>query len=233
MAKRVRIEDRVETRTREIGEDLFSRLTPRSPSVFHGRWWEDRLMNWAMEDEAVKVQMFRFVDVLPMLRDHTAIAQHLEEYFEDVRQHLPWAARIGLDLSTNNSILSRALAYNARTNAARMARRFIAGENVTEVLQSVRQIRRNGFAFTLDLLGEAIISEVEADRYQQAYIDLIEGMAEKVDHWSANPILDRDHAGPPRPGHVVGFVDRVAAAHLRRRLGEGHLQHEGLLVVDL
>lgn len=152
-------------------------------------------MNWAMEDEAVKVQMFRFVDVLPMLRDHNAIAQHLEEYFEDVKTHLPWAARLGLDLSTNNSILSRALAYNARTNAARMARRFIAGENADEVLQSVQQIRRNGCAFTLDLLGEAIISDVEADAYQQAYLDLIEQMADRVDDWSEVPVLDSDHQG--------------------------------------
>ena len=195
MAKRVRIEDRVEKRTREIGEDLFGRLNHRAPSVFHGRWWEDRLMNWAMQDEAVKVQMFRFVDVLPMLRDHTSIARHLEEYFEDVKSHLPWAARIGLDLSTSNSILSRALAYNARTNAARMARRFIAGEDVSEVLASVQQLRTNGFAFTLDLLGEAIISEVEADRYQQEYIDLIEGLSEPVEQWSEVPVLDKDHSG--------------------------------------
>ena len=55
---------------------------------------------------------------------------------------------LGLNLSTSNSILSRALAYNARTNAARMAKRFIAGANVEEVLQSVRKIRRNRFAFT-------------------------------------------------------------------------------------
>ena len=34
-------------------------------------------MSWAMGDEAVKVQMFRFVDVLPMLKDHNAIARHL------------------------------------------------------------------------------------------------------------------------------------------------------------
>ncbi len=152
-------------------------------------------MSWAMGDEAVKVQMFRFVDVLPMLRDHTAISRHLDEYFEEVRDHLPWAARVGLDLSTSNTILSRALAFNARTNAARMARRFIAGSNVDEVLASVRRIRRNRFAFTLDLLGEAIISDSEADRYQQAYIDLIKGMSQQVNEWPEDLLLDCDHEG--------------------------------------
>jgi len=183
----------VEIRTQEIGRELFGRVQHRAPSIFHGRWWEDRLMSWAMDDDAVKVQMFRFVDVLPMLKDHNAIARHLDEYFEDVRDKLPWAARLGLDLSTNNSILSRALAYNARTNAARMARRFIAGSNVDEVLSSVRRLRRNRFAFTLDLLGEAIISDSEADRYQQAYLDLINGMSQQVDEWPDDQLLDSDH----------------------------------------
>ncbi len=186
-------DDRTEQRTLEIGRELFGRVQHRSPSIFHGRWWEDRLMSWAMNDEAVKVQMFRFVDVLPMLRDHTAIARHLDEYFEEVRDHLPWAARLGLDLSTSNSILSRALAFNARTNAARMARRFIAGSNVDEVLASVRRIRRNRYAFTLDLLGEAVISDSEAERYQQSYIDLINGMAQQVNEWPEDMLLDSDH----------------------------------------
>lgn len=193
MAKKAPKTDRVENRTQEIGRELFDRLGRRSPSIFHGRWWEDRLMSWAMGDEAVKVQMFRFVDVLPMLKDHVAIARHLEEYFEDVQNQLPWAARLGLELSVSNSILSRALAYNARTNAARMARRFIAGSNHDEVIQSVRKIRRNGYAFTLDLLGEAIISDREADHYQQEYIDLIRGLSEQVNEWPDVELLDNDH----------------------------------------
>jgi len=193
MAKRPRIEDRVEQRTQEIGCDLLERLEHRTPSIFHGRWWENHLLDWAMEDEAVKVQMFRFVDVLPMLKDHTAIARHLEEYFQEVRDRMPYAVRLGLDLSTGNSILSRALAWNARTNASRMARRFIAGETVSEVLQSVQKLRRSGYAFTLDLLGEAVISDGEADDYQQTYMNLIAGMSERVGSWSETGTIDRDH----------------------------------------
>lgn len=191
--KSVATEESLEQRTLEIGHELLGRVKHRSPSIFHGRWWEDRLMSWAMGDEAVKIQLFRFIDVLPMLKDHTAIASHLDEYFEEVRDRLPWAARLGLDLSTSNTILSRALAFNSRTNAARMARRFIAGSNVEEVLASVRRIRRNRMAFTLDLLGEATISDGEADRYQQSYIDLITGLAQQVNDWPDDLLLDTDH----------------------------------------
>ena len=90
---------------------------------------------------------------------------------------------------------SRALAYNARINAARMARRFIAGSNVPEVLSCVRGLRKSGNAFTLDLLGEATISNLDADRYQQAYLQLIEGLAAEVNAWPEDPLLDCDDRG--------------------------------------
>jgi RHH-type transcriptional regulator, proline utilization regulon repressor / proline dehydrogenase / delta 1-pyrroline-5-carboxylate dehydrogenase len=196
MAKKAPTRNRVENRTQEIGQELFDCLSRRTPSIFHGRWWEDRLMNWAMSDEAIKVQLFRFVDVLPMLRDHASIARHLDEYFEVVRERLPWAARLGLDISTNNSVLTRALAWNARTNAARMARRFIAGSTADEVLKSVKRLRRSGYAFSLDYLGEAVISENEAERYQQAYLFLMKAISSTINELPVDDVLDNDHDGP-------------------------------------
>ncbi len=186
----------VEARTQEIGRRLWDHLERRTPSIFERRWWDDRILSWAMSDESVKVQMFRFVDVLPMLRTRESITRHLQEYFDEVRQHLPWAARIGLDVAQPDSVLGRALAYNARTNAQRMARRFIAGENVEEVLVALGKLRKQGFAFTLDLLGEAVISEREAEAYQQSYLDLMQGLAPYVNDWTENPQIDCDQHGP-------------------------------------
>ncbi len=51
-----------------IGRDIWNRLERRRPTVFESRWWLDHVLEWAMADQAVKVQMFRFVDALPMLR---------------------------------------------------------------------------------------------------------------------------------------------------------------------
>src|SRR5262249_62262083 len=51
-------------------------------------------------------------------------------------------------------------------------------------------------AFTLDLLGEATITESEAQRYQRAYLDLIEGLTREVNAWPANDRIDRDDQGP-------------------------------------
>ena len=186
----------VEAETQEVGRYIFDHLSRRQPSIFERRWWDDRILSWAMSDESVKVQMFRFVDVLPMLKTHQSIMRHLQEYFDEVNERLPRAARLVLEYSQPNSVLGRALALNARSNSTRMAKRFIAGTSVDEVVQSVTRIRKYGFAFTLDLLGEAIISETEADAYQQSYLDLITGMAPQINDWPENAQTDCDQLGP-------------------------------------
>ncbi|MFO1092850.1 MAG: proline dehydrogenase family protein [Planctomycetaceae bacterium] len=194
MAKRAApaIEQTVEEATQEIGRTLWRHLERRRPTIFEQRWWLDHVLEWAMADESVKVQMFRFVDVLPMLKTHEAVTAHLHEYFDEVRTHLPSAVRLVVDHSDMNALTSKAVAYSTRTNARRMAERFIAGSRVEEVLQSVAKLRRKGLAFTLDLLGEAVVSEQEADAYQKQYLDLITGLAPLVGRWTESPQIDRD-----------------------------------------
>src|ERR1700677_2162521 len=192
----VDVDAAIEAETQAVGRDLLANLERRSPSIFERRWWDDRILSWAMTDESVKVQMFRFVDVLPMLHNHEAITCHLQEYFDEVRTHLPWAVRLGLEISQPNTVLGKALALNARRNAMRMSQRFIAGAKVEEVLQAVARLRKQGFAFTLDLLGEATTSERDADAYQHAYLKLIDGLSGEVNGWSEVASLDRDHEGP-------------------------------------
>jgi len=191
--------DEVEAETQRLGTYVWQHLSRRRPSMFERRWWDDRILGAAMADESLKVQMFRFVDVLPRLKTHRDVTRHLQEYFQEVKEHLPIAiemVRFGVEHLSPDSVLSRALAYNARSNAARMARRFIAGSNVDEVLTGVTALRKQGFAFTLDLLGEAVISESEAQTYQQSYLDLIDGLAPVVNGWPENAQTDFDHEDP-------------------------------------
>ncbi len=178
-----------------MGRELWTALDDRRPTIFDRRWWLDHLLEWAMSDPTVKVQMFRFVDVLPTLKSSESIARHLQEYFEDVQSHLPLAARLALEVGDADSLLGKALAVNARNNVRKMAERFIAGSNADEVYQSVNRLRRAGLAFTLDLLGEAVISEPEAEAYQKQYLDLITTLAPQTEKWPENDHLDRDESG--------------------------------------
>src|SRR5688572_21460084 len=61
--------------TLQVGREIFDRLPRRQPTILERQWWDDRIMDWAMRDESVKVQMFRFVDVLPMLTTSKDVVQ--------------------------------------------------------------------------------------------------------------------------------------------------------------
>jgi RHH-type proline utilization regulon transcriptional repressor/proline dehydrogenase/delta 1-pyrroline-5-carboxylate dehydrogenase len=190
------LSDDIESRTKEIGRDIFSRLQAETPSVFHFAWWDEKILDWCMRDETVKVQMFRFIDVLPMLKTGEQVARHLQEYFLDHKEVFPVAVQWGLNFASHRSAAARAVALAVRRNATRMAQRFIAGATPAEALTAIRRLRRQQLAFTLDLLGEATLSEEEAASYQQRYHELLSSLTTAARSWEPVPLIDTDHTGP-------------------------------------
>jgi RHH-type transcriptional regulator, proline utilization regulon repressor / proline dehydrogenase / delta 1-pyrroline-5-carboxylate dehydrogenase len=187
--------DRVERRTRQISRELFESVG-RGPSPWDRAWWDDRLMDLTLSDPTVKVQLFRFIDAMPVLRTTEDVRRHLDEYLAEAGESVPWWLRLAVALAPRGSIGARLLAEFSRFAATHMARRFIAGENPAEALATVRALRRQGLAFTADLLGEAVISEPEAEVYQQTCLDLIRGLAGPLAAEPENPLIDRDDRGP-------------------------------------
>jgi RHH-type proline utilization regulon transcriptional repressor/proline dehydrogenase/delta 1-pyrroline-5-carboxylate dehydrogenase len=186
----------LEALTHDFGREIFARVPVMSPVLFSPSWWDERLMEWTMGEEAVKVQLFRFIDVLPILHAPAEITRHLREYFGEVGPHLPGWLRFGVRWMPRDGWTGRLLAGAARGNARRLARRFIAGSDVQEALHAIAALRRRRLAFTVDLLGEATITEVEAERYQGEYLTLIDGLSREVNIWPAVPQIDEDHQGP-------------------------------------
>ncbi|MCA9269131.1 MAG: proline dehydrogenase family protein, partial [Planctomycetales bacterium] len=186
--------DRIDARARAIGREVFANLPDQRPGVFDRRWWDDHLMNWSMADDAVKVELFRFVDVLPMLHTGEAVTRHLQEYLGEVRERLPASLNVALGLARRTPMVRGAVAKAARLAAMDFARRFIAGSNVQEVVAAARQQRRLNRAFTLDILGEAVTSDKDAEGYFQAYCDLLASIAPVVNDWPDAPRIDRDAA---------------------------------------
>ncbi|MFN9859748.1 MAG: hypothetical protein ACK556_16935, partial [Pseudanabaena sp.] len=41
---------------------------------------DDKLMAWTMENEGLRVQLFRLIDCLPALQSKAEIARHMQEY---------------------------------------------------------------------------------------------------------------------------------------------------------
>jgi len=198
----------VESRTLAIGRDLFARTraaqSDESGSA-HSRSYstlDQWLMRQGMKDEAVKAQLFRFIDVLAVLKSPTAINRHLREYLGSARSHLtPWQ-RAAVGLIPIGGALGAMQAKFARFSTERMARRFIAASDLSGAAAAVKSLRDRGLAFTIDLLGEAVLSEADANRYARRYHDLIAGLADSAAHWPAIELIDRDEHGTIPPVNI-------------------------------
>jgi len=239
--------DELERLTRAYGHEIFARLDRHGPLLFSPDWWDERLMALTMRDPALKVQLFRFIDVLPLLHTAPQISRHLREYFQEGAEHLPAWARAGLRWLPNDGFIGALLARSARSNAQRLARRFIAGSNLDEALRAIARMRQRSLAFTVDLLGEAIITEAEAARYQASYLELIEGLSRAVNQWKAIDLIDRDSVGPlPRVNVSIklsGLYSQIdpidpagASAAVRTRLRpilRAAQQHHAFVNVDM
>jgi len=65
-----------------------------------------------------------------------------------------------------------------------MAHQFIAGENPRDLMKTLRKRRAQKIGFTVDLLGEAVVSEREADEYAARCLELLEILARETQGWT-------------------------------------------------
>ncbi|PYI95465.1 MAG: L-glutamate gamma-semialdehyde dehydrogenase, partial [Verrucomicrobia bacterium] len=161
------------------GSRIFELVDKHPEPLFSKAGFYQRLMALSMRDERFKVQLFRFVDVLPSLRRSREIIEHLNEYFSDdgfgplvgtgvhLARIVPWVS---------GPIL--------RWNVSGMAHQFIAGKNPDDVIKTLRKRRSQKIGFTVDLLGEAVVSEADADEYAARYLDLLEKLAHETKNWT-------------------------------------------------
>jgi len=165
------------------GRRIFELVDKHPESLFSKTGFYQRLMTISMRDEQLKLQLFRFVDVLPSLRTSGEVVEHLQEYFAEARDSRKLSEFLGAGIR-----LARIVPWLSgpilRWNVSEMARQFIAGRNSNDVLQILRKRRTEKIGFTVDLLGEAVVSETEADQYAARYLDLLEGLARETRTWT-------------------------------------------------
>ena len=153
-------------------------------------------MSWSLSDPGVRVQLFRFIDALPALKSASSVRRHLQEYLAEAGENVPWWLRLSVSMAEPGTEREELLAWAARLAAQVMARKFIAGATPGEATTTVLRLRARKLAFTADLLGEAVISEAEADVYQQTCLDLLRGLAGPLQAAPEVPLIDRDQDGP-------------------------------------
>jgi RHH-type transcriptional regulator, proline utilization regulon repressor / proline dehydrogenase / delta 1-pyrroline-5-carboxylate dehydrogenase len=163
------------------GTRILQLVDQHPESLFSRSGFYQRLMAFSMRDEQFKSRLFRFVAVLPSLRKSNEIVEHLEEYFADMRDGLAPLVHAGVRLVRAFPWLSAPL---LRWNVSGMAHQFIAGKNPADVMKTLRKRRARKIGFTVDLLGEAVVSETEADEYAARYLDLLEALTRETQGWT-------------------------------------------------
>ena len=175
----------LEEKILDRGRELFGVIGDESPSVFNKDWWTGRLMDWSMRHEDFKLQLFRFIDVLPCLTSDRMLAEHIREYFSE-GENVPAVLKLGAkSAGVGGRLGKKLLGGTIRKNLESMARQFIVGHTMPETVGNIGKLRNKGFAFTLDVLGEATVSEQEADAYAENYIRLLEGLERAQADWPA------------------------------------------------
>jgi len=176
----------LEARIKERGQEFFSVIRGETPSIFDKGWWTGKLTDWCMSNDNFKVQLFRFVDVLPYLTTSESLSRHIQEYFagqdEDIPSVLKWGAKTA---SIGGRVAGKIVAQTIRGNIESMAKQFIIGENAKEALKVLTKLRKSNFGFTVDILGEASVSEKEAEQYQLSYFDLLDDLKKEETNWTS------------------------------------------------
>jgi RHH-type proline utilization regulon transcriptional repressor/proline dehydrogenase/delta 1-pyrroline-5-carboxylate dehydrogenase len=182
-----------EAKTQEIAKQLL--VATREKRSFFAQVrdqirWDDKLLDWAMSNPGLRVQLFRFIDTLPALRSKPEIARHLQEYLGDESVELPSALKGMLNFAQADSLPGQVAATTVATAVETLAHKYIAGENIKQTLKTIERLRKDKMGFTLDLLGEAVITEAEAQSYLQSYLDLMEQLTQEAQKWSSVPEID-------------------------------------------
>ena len=186
------------------GTRIFELVDKHPERLFSKAGFYQRLMALSMHDERFKTQLFRFVAVLPSLHRSSEIIQHLEEYFSD--NHDGFHPLVGTGIRTAR-LFPWISAPILRWNVSEMARQFIAGRNSQDVITALRKRRTQKIGFTVDVLGEAVVSEAEADQYAAVYGDLLEKLAHETKGWT-DPLGKNSELFP-----VVNLSVKVSALY--------------------
>ena len=174
------MDQQIEQKIVERGQEFFNSISGEAPSIFNKGWWTGKVMDWSMKNEDFKVQLFRFVDVLPYLNTSESLLRHIREYFASSGSEVPSVLRWGAGKAGLGGALTAKIMGGAiRSNIESMGRQFIIGQNVKEAMGGLAKLRKDGFAFTVDLLGEASVNEEESDAYAAGYHEVLDALAEE------------------------------------------------------
>jgi RHH-type proline utilization regulon transcriptional repressor/proline dehydrogenase/delta 1-pyrroline-5-carboxylate dehydrogenase len=158
------------------------------------RTLDARAMDLAARDRELRAALFRFVDVVPACRSLDDVARHLRGFLGELSEAPP---PIAAAMRISDVKAARAaLGATAAAGVKHMAHRFIVGETPASATRVLRGLWEHGVASSVDLLGEATVTQSEADDYAARCADALDRIAREARRWPGRPMLEHDAVGP-------------------------------------
>jgi proline dehydrogenase len=154
---------------------------------------DSKAMELAEGDDRLRAALFRLVDVTPACRSLDDLAVHLRGYLEEIEERPP-PLEVAMRMAGSRAG-RKALGVAAAAGVRHMAHRFIVGESPRAALRAIEHQWRDGVATSLDLLGEATVTQEEADRYAGRCEEAFRTLAAAAERWPERPVLERDSCG--------------------------------------
>ena len=149
-----------EAEVRAVAAVLFAHAEGRRPALYQGI--TGALIRRCIENPRLSAALFRFVDALPQLqrtaRPEHEIAGHLAAYLEESGA-TGWLAGL-LHFSARPS-----LAALAQRQVRMLSQQLLAAEEGDQLEQLLGRLASLPARATIDAVGEAVLSESEADAY--------------------------------------------------------------------
>jgi RHH-type proline utilization regulon transcriptional repressor/proline dehydrogenase/delta 1-pyrroline-5-carboxylate dehydrogenase len=183
--------DRVERELVEVGRSVAARFPSRARHPV--RALDAKAMELSSQDAELRAALFRFVDVTPACSSLDDLARHLSGYLDEVEQAPPplKAAMRMAESRAGRTALGAAAAAGVR----HMAHRFIVADTPAAAVKELRSMWRDGVAASLDLLGEATVTESEADRYAERCATALDELARAYAKVQERESLESDSLG--------------------------------------
>jgi proline dehydrogenase len=183
--------EKVEDELQQIGRSIHAAFPTRQRHPL--RALDTKAMELAAQDQELRAALFRLVDVTPACTSLDDLARHLTAFLDEVDERPP---PIAAAMRMSQTRAGRAaLGAAAAAGVRHMAHRFIVGETPSAAARSLRHLWEHGAAISLDLLGEATVTQPEADRYAERCLDALETLAAETPAWPARPGLEGDSLG--------------------------------------
>jgi RHH-type proline utilization regulon transcriptional repressor/proline dehydrogenase/delta 1-pyrroline-5-carboxylate dehydrogenase len=172
----------LETRVQKTAQRIFKAMSGENPALFRRDTWAGKAIELCLAGEAFRTAFLRFLDVFPTLISPPSLSRHVQEYF-GCPELAAQAEALGIVRAEPDSTAAMDCASVLSVRLTQMAGIFIAGATFAEAQPVFTALRSQGAAFSADILGEAVVSEREADGQLAGYQKLLEELAAVAENW--------------------------------------------------